>query len=125
MTRIKISTCILCVLVGISIFFAVWINNRCCYMLDEITGICRLLDDGKTEQAAQRAEYLDNEWNKFRKKATIMLKNNELTEIDCISSGIPYLIENDNDESYARLMEFQHMLIMLKDGEVPAVTRVL
>lgn len=125
MTRIKISTGILCVLVGISIFFATWINNRCSYMLDEITGICQLLDDGKTAQAVQRAEYLDNEWNKFRKKATVMLKNNELTEIDCISSGIPYLIENDNDESYARLMEFQHMLIMLKDGEVPAVTRVL
>lgn len=94
-------------------------------MLDEITGICQLLDDGKKQQAVQRAEALDNEWNSFRKKATVMLKNNELTEIDCISSGIPYLIENDNDESYARLMEFQHMLNMLKGGEIPAITRIL
>lgn len=125
MTRIKISSGILCVLVGLSVFFAVWINNRCSYMLDEITAICRLLDEGETEQAVKRAEDLDNTWNGFRKKATVMLKNNELTEIDCISSGIPYLIENDNDESYARLMEFQHMLTMLKDGEVPTLTRVL
>ncbi len=125
MTRIKISFGILCVLVGLSIFFSLWINNRCCYMLDEITAICQLLDDGETQQAVQRAESLDNEWNSFRKKATIMLKNNDLTEIDCISSGIPYLIENDNDESYARLMEFEHMLKMIKDGEVPTITRVL
>lgn len=125
MTRIKISAGILCVLVGISIFFAVWINNRCSHMLDEITAICQLLDDGKNSQAMQRAEALDNEWNSFRKTATVMLKNNELTEVDCISSGIPYLIENDNDESYARLMEFQHMLTMIKDGEVPSVTRIL
>lgn len=125
MTRIKISAGILCVLVGISIFFAVWINNRCSHMLDEITAICQLLDDGKNSQAMQRAEELDNEWNSFRKTATVMLKNNELTEVDCISSGIPYLIENDNDESYARLMEFQHMLTMIKDGEVPSVTRIL
>lgn len=125
MTRIKISIGILCVLVGLSIFFAVWINTRCSHMLDEITGICQLLDNGETEKAVQRAETLDNEWNSFRKKATVMLKNNELTEIDCISSGIPYLIENDNDESYARLMEFQHMLTMIKNGEVPALTRVL
>lgn len=125
MTRIKISAGILCVLVGISIFFAVWINNRCSHMLDEITAICQLLDDGNNSQAMQRAEELDNEWNSFRKTATVMLKNNELTEVDCISSGIPYLIENDNDESYARLMEFQHMLTMIKDGEVPSVTRIL
>lgn len=125
MTRIKISAGILCVLVGISIFFAVWINNRCSHMLDEITAICQLLDDGNNSQAMKRAEELDNEWNSFRKTATVMLKNNELTEVDCISSGIPYLIENDNDESYARLMEFQHMLTMIKDGEVPSVTRIL
>lgn len=125
MTRIKISAGILCILVGISIFFAVWINKRCSYMLDEITVICQLLDDGKNSQAMQRAEDLDNEWNSFRKTATVMLKNNELTEVDCISSGIPYLIENDNDESYARLMEFEHMLTMIKDGEIPSVTRIL
>ncbi|MDE6501631.1 MAG: DUF4363 family protein [Ruminococcus sp.] len=125
MTRIKISIVILCLLVGLSIFFAVWINNRCGYMLDEITYICQLLDNDETEKAVKRAETLDNEWNDFRKKATIMLKNDELTEIDCISAGIPYLIENDNNESYARLMEFQHMLTMLKSGEVPTITRIL
>lgn len=125
MTRIKISSGILCVLVGLSIFFSVWINNRCSHMLSEITAICQLLDDGETEKAVRRAENLDSEWNCFRKKATVMLKNNELTEVDCISAGIPYLIENDNDESYARLMEFQHMLTMIKDGEVPTLTRVL
>ncbi|MDE5556679.1 MAG: DUF4363 family protein [Ruminococcus sp.] len=125
MTRIKISIGILSIMIGMSIFSAVWINSKCSHMLDEITVICSFLDEGKTSQAVERAEFLDNEWNNFRKKATILLKNNELTEIDCISSGIPFLIENDNDESYARLMELQHMLVMLKDGEVPAITRVL
>ncbi|MDE6780699.1 MAG: DUF4363 family protein [Ruminococcus sp.] len=125
MTRIKISAVILCVLVGISIFFTVWINKRCSYMLDEITGIFQLMDSGQNIQAMQRAEALDNEWNSFRKKATIMLNNQSLTEVDCISSGIPYLIKNDNDESYARLMEFKYILIMIKDGEVPTLTRVL
>lgn len=125
MTRIKVSFGILGILVGLSIFFSVWINNRCSHMLDEITIIFQLLDSGETEQAVHRSENLDNEWNSFRKKATIMLKNNELTEVDCISSGIPYLIENDNDESYARLMELQHMLTMIKSGEVPTITRIL
>lgn len=125
MTRIKVSFGILGILVGLSIFFSVWINNRCGHMLDEITIIFQLLDSGETEQAVHRSENLDNEWNSFRKKATVMLKNNELTEVDCISSGIPYLIENDNDESYARLMELQHMLIMIKSGEVPTITRIL
>lgn len=125
MTRIKISIGILCVMIGMSIFSAVWVNRKCVHMLEETTNIRLLLDDGKTAEAVRCAENLDNEWNDFREKAVLLLKNDELTEIDCISSGIPYLIENDNDESYARLMELQHMLVMLKDGEIPALSRVL
>lgn len=125
MTRIKISIGILCIMIGMSIFSAVWINRKCSHMLDEITVIYDFLDEGNKLQAVKRAELLDNEWNDFRKKATVLLKNNELTEIDCISSGIPYLIENDNDESYSRLMELQHMLITLKGSEIPVITRIL
>ncbi|MDE6091886.1 MAG: DUF4363 family protein [Ruminococcus sp.] len=125
MTRIKISVGILCVLVGLSIFFGIWINSRCSYMLDEISEIYELLDSGEINQALSSAKKLDGDWDSFRKKATVMLKNNELTEVDCISSGIPYLIENNSDETYSRLMEFQHMLEMLKGGEVPTLTRIL
>ena len=125
MTRIKISIGILCVMIGMSVFSAVWINRKCSHMLDEITTICSFLDEGKNSQAVQLAESLDNEWNDFRKKATMLVNNSGLTEIDCISSGIPFLIENDNDESYARLMELQHMLVVIKDGEIPVITRIL
>lgn len=94
-------------------------------MIDEISDIYQLLENGETSLATQHAEILDNMWNNFRKTATIMIKNNELTNIDCISAGIPYLIKNDNDESYARLIELQHMLTMIKENEVPTITRVL
>ena len=125
MTRIKISMGILCLLVGISIFFGIWINSRCSYMIGEIAEICEFLDSGDTEKAVYSAKKLDDNWNGFRKKATIMIKNNELTEIDCISSGIPYLIENDSDEAHSRLTEMRHMLEMLKGGETPSLTRIL
>lgn len=125
MTRIKISIGILSVMIGLSVFSAVWINRKCSHMLDEITVICSFLDEGKNSQALQLAESLDNEWNNFRKKATVLLKKNELTEIDCISSGIPYLIGNDNDESYVLLMELKNMIVVLKDSGVPAITRIL
>lgn len=94
-------------------------------MLDEISEIYELLDSGEINQALSSAKKLDGDWDSFRKKATVMLKNNELTEVDCISSGIPYLIENNSDETYSRLMEFQHMLEMLKGGEIPTLTRIL
>lgn len=125
MTRIKISICILCAMIGTSIFCAVWINGKCSHMLTEITTICQLLDNGNTSEAVSRAENFDNEWNIFRKKATVIIRNDLLTEIDCISSGIPFLIENDNDESYTKLMELQHMIVTLKDGEIPAFPRIL
>lgn len=125
MTRIKISVVILCVLVGMSIFFGIWINSRCSYMLDEISEIYELLDSGEINQALSSAKKLDDDWDSFRKKAAVMLNNNTLTEIDCISSGIPYLIENNSDEVHSRLIEFRHMLEMLKGGEIPTLTRIL
>ncbi|MDE6424784.1 MAG: DUF4363 family protein [Ruminococcus sp.] len=125
MTRIKISICILCVMIGISIFSAIWINKKCVHMLDETTNILQLLDDGKTSEAVRCSENLDSEWNVFRKKSVMLLRNDQLTEIDCICSGISYLIEKDSDESYSRLMELQHMLVMLKDGEIPSISRIL
>ena len=125
MTRIKISICILCTMIATSIFSAVWINGKCSDMLVEIDTICQLLDNNNTSEAVSRAENFDNEWNVFRKKATVILKNDLLTEIDCISAGIPFLIENDNDESYTKLMELQHLIVTLKDGEIPAFPRIL
>ncbi len=94
-------------------------------MLDEISEIYELLDSGDTDKAVSSAKKLDDNWNSFRKKATIMIKNDELTDIDCISSGIPYLIENDSDEAHSRLIELRHMLEMLKGGEIPTLTRIL
>lgn len=125
MTRIKISIGILCIMIGLSIFSAVWINRKCSHMLDEITIICGFLDEGKNSQAVQCAESLNNEWIDFRKKATILIKKNELAEIDCISSGIPFLIENDSDESYALLMELKNMLAVIKNSGVPEISRIL
>lgn len=125
MTRIRISICILCVMIGISIFSAIWINKKCSHMIQEITVICQLLDNGNSAEALNRAEIFDTDWNNFRNKATVILKNDLLTEIDCISAGIPYLIRNDNDESYTQLMELQHIIFTLKNGEIPAFPRIL
>ncbi|MDE5582094.1 MAG: DUF4363 family protein [Ruminococcus sp.] len=125
MTRIKISIGILALLIGLSIFFGIWINNKCDDMLDEISTVFTLLNNSETEKALSASDNLNSHWKSFRKKAAVMLKNNELTEIDCISSGIPYLIENGSDEVHSRLMEFQHMLEMLKSSESPTITRIL
>ena len=94
-------------------------------MIQEITVICQLLDNGNSAEALNRAEIFDTDWNNFRNKATVILKNDLLTEIDCISAGIPYLIRNDNDESYTQLMELQHIIFTLKNGEIPAFPRIL
>lgn len=125
MTRIKISIGILSFLVGLSIFFGIWVNMKCDSILDEISIVFQLLDDGETEKAISASKILDKHWGDFRKKATVILKNNELAEIDCISAGIPYLIQNDSDEAHSRLTELRYMVEMLKSNETPTLTRVM
>ncbi|MDE6034521.1 MAG: DUF4363 family protein [Ruminococcus sp.] len=123
-TRIKISICILCVMIATSIFSAVWVNSKCTDMIQEINVICRLLDNGNSDEALNRAEIFDTNWHDFRNKATIILKNDLLTDIDCISAGIPYLIRNGDGESYNQLIQLQHVISTLRNSEIPSFPRV-
>lgn len=125
MTRIKISAGILCTLIIVSILSGFWISSRCERMLNIIGEINLNIDEGDTEKAAAAAEHLSEYWNSFRKTASVLVKNDKLSEIDRINARILYLLENDSDELESEITELQSMIILLKTGETPVLTSVL
>ena len=124
MTRVKISAAILLLLVGVSIFSSIWVNRRCDAMLSQINIIFGFMDKGDTDTAASEAETMNSDWEKFRKKASLLLKYDRLIEIDRLCSRIVHLTEINDDEIKAELAELRDMLEMLKSGETPHLTSV-
>ena len=121
MTRVKISAAILLLLIGASIFTSVWVNRRCDRLLAEIKLFAQPAGE---EEMISLAERLNDEWESFRDRASVLLKYDKLVEIDRLCSRIVYLAENDKGEMAAELAELRDMLEMLKSGETPLLTSI-
>lgn len=125
MTRVKICTGILCVMVGMSIFFSVLINKKCRGFIKDTETIWAYYESGNFEKAYLESEKLEDEWENFRSYASVLLHNGKLTEIDRISSRIIYLVENRSEELHSDLTELKHMIESITKGELPAITSIL
>ena len=119
MTRVKISAAILLLLIGASIFTSVWVNRRCDAMLSEINRIYEFEESGDTSAAAEKARKLNSVWERFRERASVLLKYDKLVEIDRLCSRIVHLAGSEKGEMTAELAELRDMLEMLKSGETP------
>lgn len=124
MTRVKISAAILFLLVEISIYSGIWVNQRCDAILSEIDVIYALEEKGDISGASEKAGQMNADWERFREKASVLLKYDKLVEIDRLCSRIVHLAEKEKDEMAAELAELRDMLEMLKSGETPHLTSV-
>lgn len=125
MTRIKISIGILCLLIIMSIFSGIWIDNRCKKIIESINTVSSYAEKKDIESAKTAVAELEKIWSDFRVKASIIIKNEKLSEIDRISSRISYLLKNKSDELDSELKELKSMIELLKNSEIPILTSVL
>lgn len=124
MTRVKISIFIMVVLIAASITSGVWVNSRCEKLLNTLDNIRYSFENGSTDKAADIAEELSLQWDKFRKTANVIVKSDKLSEIDRISARIAPLLESGSDEINAELDELEKMLTALQKGEMPLFSSV-
>lgn len=124
MTRMKISVCILGVLIVASILSCVSINKRCGKLIELLDDVRSFSDQGDTDSAAEALVSFDAEWEEFRSAASVLVSNQKLGEIDRIHSRLSYLLEENSDEFGAEISELMEMIELLKTGEIPYLTSV-
>ncbi|MBP5431901.1 DUF4363 family protein [Ruminococcus sp.] len=124
MTRVRISLGVLLLLVVTSAFTSLWVNWRCGEMIDDINKLGIIAENGYSEECAGLAEELNERWENFRSRASVLVKYDKLVEIDRLCSRIVRLSEEGNGEFTAELAELRDMLEMLKSGEIPQLTSV-
>ena len=112
------------VMVGISIFSGIWVNKRCGEMSDTAVTIMQAYNEGDREKALAEAEKLENEWEDFRGKASVLLKYDKLYETDRLTSHIEVMVRNDSDEVMQQMAELVHMLDILRKNETPILSSV-
>lgn len=124
MTRIKISTAILCLLIAISIFSGIWINGKCKSLIELSLQAEEFFSSDEKEKAIEVTKRLETEWEDFRSVAAVLIQNNKLSEIDRICARIKHLAENDSEELLSELTELEHILDLLRNGEIPKINSI-
>lgn len=124
MTRIKISTAILCLLIAISIFSGIWINKKCKSLIELSSQAEEFFSSDEKEKAIEVTKRLETEWEDFRSVAAVLIQNNKLSEIDRICARIKHLAENDSEELLSELTELEHILDLLRNGEIPKINSI-
>lgn len=124
MTRIKISIAILCILIAISIFSGIWINEKCKLIIELSSQAEEFFDSDEKEKAIEVTKKIETEWEDFRTGACVLVNNNKLAEIDRICARVKHLAENDSEELLSELTELEHILDLLRCGEIPKLTSI-
>lgn len=124
MTRIKISVLIILTLILISIFSGMWINSRCKSLIELSAQTEELFSSDEQEKAVEYAKKIETEWEDFRSVACVLVGNSKLAEIDRMCARIKHLAENDSEELLSELTELEHMLDLLRCGEIPKITSI-
>ena len=124
MTRVKISVCLLTIMVAVSIFSGIWVNKRCISLSEKAMAVSEAFANGDIDSAAEEAEKLEAEWEDMRIKATVLLKYDKRSEIDRIVSHTEIIAKEHSDELLPQMAELIHMLDILRKNEVPYFTSV-
>ena len=117
MTRTKLSAAILLTLIIMSIFSCTWVSSRCDSLLRRTDRIISLADSGDTAAASEECGALACEWEDFRHTASVLMLNSRLTDIDRLCSRL----EAADVPSLDELSEMRHLLIILKNSEIPTL----
>ena len=124
MTRIKISIAILCILIAISTFSGIWINGKCKSLMELSSQAEKLFSSDEKEKAIEITKEIETEWENFRAGACVLVNNNKLSDIDRICARVKHLAENDSEELLSELTELEHILDLLRCGEIPKITSI-
>ena len=124
MTRVCISIGILLAILGVSVFSGAWVNRRCSTLISEVDEVQRLQEQGDWQAAAERAELLERDWEDFRKKSAVLLKNNKLGDADRVSERIVHLSLSEDPNCIAESAEMRLMIDSLRRSELPLPTSI-
>ena len=123
MTRIKLSIGILAALVVASIFSGLWICRSCRGFQQQTFLVEEAGLRGDTEEAYRLACELEEDWERFRRGAGVLLRNRELSEIDRIASRVRYRTASGG-ELQPELAELRHIFEQLRSSVIPRLETI-
>jgi hypothetical protein len=119
MTRLKISLVVLALIVSFTIFCLINVNIKCNKMIDYIQEIKALCLEDNTEELNEKTEMLYEYWKSNSKRMNLIVKTEDLDEIDTTISRMYSMIDNDIDERFSEIEAMIAILNQLKFNETP------
>ncbi len=119
MTRVKLSILMIIAMICASIFSGIWVSGQCRQLSERAERIFISYKNNDRQTALAEAEMLEKEWEDMRKKASVLLKFDKLSEIDRIVSHTCVLVSNGSEDVQPQMAELIHMLDILRKSEMP------
>lgn len=88
-------------------------------MIAETSQIAEQSINGDTKAAQNTALLLENDWERFNSVASVLLRNEKLTEAERIVSHLRLMTEFDEKEVIPQTAELTELLDTLKMSEFP------
>ena len=93
-------------------------------MIAETSEIAQQYMEGDIAAAQETAVMLENDWNSFNAIASVLLRNERLTEAERIVSRIGLMTEFDEKEVIPQTSELIKLLDTLRKGEIPCLNTI-
>ncbi len=110
MTRVKISICVLLLVIATGAVSHFWIRHQCSEIAGQARTALEYMEDDNFPAAKRLMDELADDWSRLRKGAGIFVRENKLLEADRVCGRIVRLKNDGSGEAEAELSELTELL---------------
>lgn len=124
MGRVKICFGILISIIILGIAGIFIINYRTDGVIKLIDETKAYSDSGDIEKALDSVDKLNEEWDRYHKMASVVIRNDKISMVEDSISRLRPLIECENDELNAEYANARSGLMWIIESEIPRFTNI-
>lgn len=125
MSRLITSVCLILAIIAYSVCAAFVIKDENSELNEIIDSIRTQNENDDTVGAAKSADRLNEKWERFERKMSVLVKDDKLNNISTSVSRVKPYIEEANDELDAELRNITRQLDLLYRMELPLWYNIL
>lgn len=125
MGRVKLCFGILIAIIVLSIVGILIIDHKTDNVIKMIEKTKAYSDSGETQKALDSVGEVEALWEKYHKTASVVVRNDKISDVQNAISRLRPLIEKENDELNAEFANAIQGLKWIVESEIPRLTNIL
>lgn len=125
MRRVKIAVTLICLIIIYATCSLFILKRQNDLLKSRVEEIQRVFESGDVEGALILSNELNDFWHKYEKKVTMLIHDDELTNLNISIAKITPFISNENAELIAEIQSIYHQIDQIYEEEFPSWYNIL